>query len=92
MDSKDEIINGLDGTSDGWQTTFTHDEVKKAMDIHAKQRSIAFADWYYRITRMYVGFEDFGINHPEFMNNGKLKTTEQLYKLFESQSLNNIQP
>jgi len=70
MDSKDEIINGLDGTSDGWETTFTHDEVKKAMDIHAKQISIAFMMWYggndkESCTRLYEMFEQ----HLQSLNN-----------------------
>lgn len=35
----DDIIFELDGTSDGWQTTFTYDEVKKAMETYATQQS-----------------------------------------------------
>jgi len=56
--------------------------IKIAMDIHSKQTAIGFAEWYFKMTRIYVNMERFEIDHPELMDNGKLKTAEQLYSLY----------
>lgn len=77
--SKEDIIATLDGVSDGWQTTFPHLQVEHAMDTYAKQEAIAFLEWEnengYR--KVFDGWE----NDSDIEI---IKTTEQLYSLYQS--------
>ena len=78
----DDIIFELDGTSDGWQTTFTYDEVKKAMETYATQQSridaIRFLEW-----KTTNGWEYHinDVNEWLWYKEDKILTTDELYLL-----------
>lgn len=85
--SKEEILKPFDGV-EGFSATqeYGRRRIMEAMDEYANQEkrieAIAFAEWYYKITRVYVGNSTFEDNYPEYMENGKLKSIENLYEIF----------
>ena len=78
----DDIIFELDGTSDGWHTTFTYDEVRKAMETYATQQSridaIRFLEW-----KTTNGWEYHinDVNEWLWYKEDKILTTDELYLL-----------
>ena len=85
--TKEEILRSNIPTITFDKLIGTHiSEVYNLMDEYANQEkrieAIAFAEWYYKITRVYVGNSTFEDNYPEYMENGKLKSIENLYEIF----------
>jgi len=78
MQDKDDIIFSLEGESDGWQTTYPHSEVGKAMDIWVKQQAIEFAKW---ICSHKLDFQTASDNKWIGLNL-ETYTNEELYELF----------
>lgn len=51
----DDFIFDEQGVSDGWQTTYTYDDVKKISSQFAKQEAIAFTNWVGENGYAYIG-------------------------------------
>jgi hypothetical protein len=75
LDLTSEIITSLDR------------DIINVMSSYAKQESIEFADWFYGIVHRYINFDRFSERYPEYMKDGKLKPTNELYEEFQKTKL-----
>jgi len=87
--TKEEILDIENNKPDEMQTNWvmvTKASALSAMDIHAKQTSIAFAKWI--PLNAYIAEDEY---YYCLLSDGSIATEEELYNLF-FQSQNNIQP